>query len=104
MVEEELVKEVMTPKTHILGELKKYAVFAWGYLDKALGLHFRSPFRKWIFKTYIYKQKRLLRKLFRELQQKSHRGITSKLLLDLETGVILVIALYEDIAEGQSKK
>jgi hypothetical protein len=33
--------------------------------------------------------------------QKSHRWITSKLLSVLETGVILVIALYKDIAEGQ---
>ncbi len=41
----------------VLGELKKYTVFALSYLDKALGLHFKNPFRKWRFKTYIYKQK-----------------------------------------------
>jgi hypothetical protein len=45
-----------------------------------------------------------LRKYFRGLEPKIHRGITSKLLLDLETGVILMTALYKDIAEGQSKK
>jgi hypothetical protein len=45
-----------------------------------------------------------LRKFFRGLQPKRHREMTSKILLDLETVVILVTALYEDIAEGQSKK
>jgi hypothetical protein len=52
----------------------------------------------------IYLQAKDFRKFFRGLQLKSHRGITSKLLLDLETGVILVIALYEDITEGQFKR
>jgi hypothetical protein len=50
---EEMVKEVMTPKTHILGEFKKHTVYALSYLDKALELHFKNPFRKWCFKTYI---------------------------------------------------
>jgi len=40
-----------------MGELKKYAVYALSYLDKALELHFRKPFRKWRFTKYIYKQK-----------------------------------------------
>jgi hypothetical protein len=38
---EEMVKEVMTPTTHVLGELKKYAVYAlstltrhWSYTSK----------------------------------------------------------------------
>jgi hypothetical protein len=43
-------------------------------------------------------------KLLIKIGIKSHRGITSKLLLDLETGAILMIALYEDIAEGQFKR
>jgi hypothetical protein len=30
---EEMMKEVMTPKTHVLDELKKYTVFALSYLD-----------------------------------------------------------------------
>jgi hypothetical protein len=42
-------------KTHVMGELKKYAVYALSYLDKALELHFKNPFRKWRFKKYIYK-------------------------------------------------
>jgi hypothetical protein len=50
---EEMVKEVMTPKTLVLVELKKYAVFELNYLDKALELHFKNLFRKWSFKTYI---------------------------------------------------
>jgi hypothetical protein len=50
---EEMVKEVMTPKTYVMGKLKKYAVYALSYLDKALELHFKNPFRKWCFKTYI---------------------------------------------------
>jgi hypothetical protein len=53
---EEMVKE-MTPKTYVLGELKKYTVFALSYLGKTLELHFKNPFRKWCFKTYMYKQK-----------------------------------------------
>jgi hypothetical protein len=59
---EEMVKEVMTPKMHVLGELKKYAVYALSYLDKALELHFKNPFRRQIFNTYIRKH---LRKYFR---------------------------------------
>jgi hypothetical protein len=54
---EEMVKGVMTPKTHVMSELKKYAVYTLSYLDKALDLHFKNPFRKWRFKKYIYKQK-----------------------------------------------
>jgi hypothetical protein len=64
MGEEEMVKEVMTHKTHVLGELKKYAVFALSYLYKALELHFKNTFRKWCFMTYIYKQK-TFKKFFR---------------------------------------
>ena len=52
-----MVKGVMTPKTHVLCELKKYAVYALSYLDKVLEFHFKNPFRKWRFKKYIYKQK-----------------------------------------------
>jgi hypothetical protein len=52
----------------------------------------------------LFTSKRLLIKYYRGLQPKSHRGITSKLLLVLGTRVILVIALYEDIAEGQFKR
>jgi hypothetical protein len=67
----------------------------WSYISKIhLGNGVSRP-------TFI--SRRLLRKFFRGLQQKRHRWITSKLLSVLETGVILVIALYEDIAEGQSK-
>jgi hypothetical protein len=33
---EEIVKEVMTPKTHVMGELKKYVVYALSYIDKTL--------------------------------------------------------------------
>jgi len=33
---EEMVKEVITPNTHVLVKLKKYAVYVLGYLDKAL--------------------------------------------------------------------
>ncbi len=68
---EEMAKEIMTPKTHVLGELKKYAVYAFSYLDKALELHFKSPFRKWCFKTYIYKQKTFEKILQRIITKKS---------------------------------
>jgi hypothetical protein len=95
--------EVMTPKTHVLDELKKHAVFALCYLDKALELNFKNLFRKWCFKAY-FTSKRLLRKYYRGKQPMSHRGRTRKLLLDLETGVILGIALYKDMLEVQSKK
>jgi hypothetical protein len=44
------VKEVMTPKTNVLGELKKYTVFALSNLDKALELHVKNPFRRKFFK------------------------------------------------------
>jgi hypothetical protein len=46
-----MVKEIMSPKTPVLGVLKKYAVFALNYLDKAMELHFKKTFRKWSFKT-----------------------------------------------------
>ncbi len=102
---EEMVKEVMTPKTHELGELTKYAVFAMSYLDKGLELHFKNPFRKWCFKTYIYKQKTFEKILQRITTKKSQRDNKQVVVgLDLETGAILVIALYKDIAEGQFKK
>jgi hypothetical protein len=52
---EEMVKGVMTPKTHVIGELKKSAVYALSYLDKVLESHFKNPVRKWRFKKYIYK-------------------------------------------------
>jgi hypothetical protein len=68
-----MVKEVMTPQPHVLGELKKYAVYVLGYLDKALELHFKNPFRKWCFKTYIYKQKTLEKILQRITTKKSQR-------------------------------
>jgi hypothetical protein len=44
-----MVIEEMTPKTHVLDELKKYTVFALSYLDMALELHFKNPFREWNF-------------------------------------------------------
>jgi hypothetical protein len=50
---EEMVKEVMTPTSHVLGELKKNAFYALSYLDKALELHFKNLFRKWSFKIYL---------------------------------------------------
>ncbi len=43
---EEILKEVMTPKNHILVKLKKDAVYALSQLDKSLELHFKQPFRK----------------------------------------------------------
>jgi hypothetical protein len=67
-----MVKEVMTPKTHVLGEFKKYAVFALSYLDKALELHFKNPFTKWSFKIYIYNQKSFEKILQRTTTKKSH--------------------------------
>jgi hypothetical protein len=42
MVEGRMVKGVMTPKTHVMGELKKFAVYALICLDKALELHFKN--------------------------------------------------------------
>jgi hypothetical protein len=70
---DEMVKEALTPKTHVLGELNKYAIFALSYLDKALELHFKNPFRKWCFKTYIFKQKTIEKKLQRITTKKSQR-------------------------------
>jgi hypothetical protein len=68
----------------------------WRYLSKThLGNSVSRP---------TFTSKKLLRKYYRGLQPKSHRGIASQLLLDLETGVILVTALYEDIAEDKFKK
>jgi len=52
-----MVKGVMTPKTHVLVELKKNAVYALSYLHKSLKLHIKKPFRKWSFKIYMCKQK-----------------------------------------------
>jgi hypothetical protein len=98
-----MVKEVMTPKTHVLGELKKHVVFALNYLDKALEYISKIQSGNGVSRP-SFTSKRLLRKFIRGLQPKSHRGITSKLLLDLEIGAILMIALYKDIAEVQSKK
>ena len=60
-----MVKGVMTPKTHVMRELKKYPVYALSYLDKALELHFKNPFRKWKFKKHIYKQKTFVKILQR---------------------------------------
>jgi hypothetical protein len=51
-----------------------------------------------------FTSKRLLRNFFRGLQQKSHIQITSTLLSVLETGIILMIALSEDITGRQSQK
>jgi hypothetical protein len=70
---EEMVKEVMTPKTRVMDELKKYAVYTLSYLDKALVLHFKNPFRKWSFKTYIYKKKTFDKILQRITTKKSQR-------------------------------
>jgi hypothetical protein len=68
----------------------------WSYISKThLGNGASRP---------TFTSKRLLKIFFRGLQPKTHREITSKLLLDLETGVILMIALNEGITEGQSKK
>ncbi len=67
-----MVQEVMTLMIHVLGELKKHAIYALSYLDKALELHFKKPFRKWCFKTYIYKQKTYEKILHRITTKKSH--------------------------------
>jgi hypothetical protein len=77
---EEMVKEVMTPKTHVLDELKKYAVFALSYLDKALELHYKNPFRKWSFKTYIYKQK-TFEKILQRITTKKSQGDNKKVIV-----------------------
>jgi hypothetical protein len=42
----EMMKEVMTPKTHVMNELKKYTAFVFSYVDKGLELHFKNPFMK----------------------------------------------------------
>jgi len=68
---EEMVKGVMTPKSHVISKLKKYAVYALSYLDKALELHFKNPFRKWRFKKHIYKQKTFVKILQRFTTKKS---------------------------------
>jgi len=86
-----------------MGELKKYAVYALSYLDKALELHFRKPFRKWRFTKYIYKQK-IFCENSRGLQLRSQSWIRSKLLSALEIGEILEIALYEVIEERASER
>jgi hypothetical protein len=49
----------------IMGELKKNAVYALSYLDKALDLDLKNPFRKWRLKKYIYKQKTFVKILQR---------------------------------------
>jgi hypothetical protein len=66
-----MVKGVMNPKTHVMGELKKCAVYALSYLDMALELHFKNPFRKWSFKKYIYTQKSIEKILQRITTKKS---------------------------------
>jgi hypothetical protein len=68
---EEMVNGGVTPKTHVMSELKKYAVYALSYLDKALELHFKNPFRKWRFKKHIYKQKTFVKNLQRITTKKS---------------------------------
>jgi len=68
---DDMVKGVMTPKAHVKSELKKYAVYALSYLDKALDLHFKNPFRKWKFKKYIYKQKTFVKIIQRMTIKKS---------------------------------
>ncbi len=68
---EEMVKGLMTPKTHVIVELKNYAVYALSCLDKALDLHFKNPFRKWLLKKYIYKQKTFAKILQRITTKKS---------------------------------
>jgi hypothetical protein len=69
----------MTSKTHVLVESKKYAVFELSYLDKALELHFKNPFRKWSFKTYIYKQKtfeKILQRITAKKTQMDNKQVT----------------------------
>jgi hypothetical protein len=61
---EEMVKEVMTPKTHVMAELKKYAVFTLSYLDKALELHFKTHLGNGVSRP-TFTSKRLLTKFFR---------------------------------------
>jgi hypothetical protein len=68
----------------------------WSYISKNhLGNGVSRP---------TFTSKRLMRKYFTGLQQKSHIQITSKLLFVFEAGLILMIALYDDMAEGQFKK
>ena len=69
---EEILKEVMTPKNHILVKLKKDAVYALSQLDKSLELHFKQPFRKWSCKTFTSTSKRCLKKFFTLLWQKRY--------------------------------
>jgi hypothetical protein len=52
----------------------------------------------------IFTNKRLLWKFYRGSQLRSQSWIKSKLLLALEIGEILEIALYEVVEEGQCKK
>jgi len=77
---EEMKKGVMTPKTHVLDELKKYTVFALRHLDMALDLHFKNPFRNWKFKTYVYKQK-TFEKILRQITKKSKQAEEKKVIV-----------------------
>jgi hypothetical protein len=42
---EEMAKKIMTPNTHVLGQLKKYAVHALSYLERHWSYIFQNPFR-----------------------------------------------------------
>jgi hypothetical protein len=67
------MKGVMMPKTHVLVELKQYAIYASRYLDKTLELHLNKPYRKWSFKKYIYKQK-TFEKILQRIKTKQSQG------------------------------
>jgi len=51
------VSNMPTSKTNDINELQNYLRHALNGLDMALQLHVINPFRKWKFKTFIYKQK-----------------------------------------------
>jgi hypothetical protein len=51
------VSNMPTSKTNDINELQNYLRHALKGLDMALQLHVINPFRKWKFKTFIYKQK-----------------------------------------------
>jgi LAS superfamily LD-carboxypeptidase LdcB len=58
--------------SYVVFELKKDAVFALSYLNKALELNFKNLFRKSSFKSYIYKEK-TFEKILQRITEKSQR-------------------------------
>ena len=65
-----------SPKTDDIKELCKYVTYALKGIDNAFEVHYKNPFRKWRFKTFIQKQK-TFNEICKSITKKRHINDTS---------------------------